>query len=85
MIDKARQDGMKIYGLGIGSIMHFEKSFTIADERRVSEMKEMGEMADFLDGYQFFRDCDHKFVYANGKCSEIAEQQVKKKKLCRSR
>ena len=40
-------------------------------------------MPDFLDGYQFFRDCDHKFVYANGKCSEIAEQQVKKKKLWR--
>ena len=38
-------------------------------------------MLDFLDGYQFFRDCDQKFVYANGKCSEIAEQQVKKKKF----
>ena len=69
IISKEREKGMRFYSLGIGSAQHF---------RNVLNMFEEDNNSNFHDGNKFYAECDFKFAYSRGKCTEIKVSGSKK-------
>lgn len=70
-IERARKQGMRFFALGIGNKSMFEGTGGNEDEDdREYRM---------VDGFDFYKKCDFKFVYDDGACSQVSPSFKRRK------
>lgn len=66
-IERSRKQGMRYFALGIGNKTMFESAGLNEDEIAIE--------CDIDSGFDFYNECDFKFVYDNGVCSQIKSKR----------
>ena len=68
LLDKARQRGMRFFGLLVDEFGHNKDSYSniisLLDNRCLSDCK-------YVSGYDFFNSCDEHYTYTSGNCTKL--------------
>ena len=66
LIQKARNDGMKFYGLGID-----------VREHQLDALDDPSKLNDEIcNGYTFLKQCDYRYLYENGSIYKYIEKPL---------